>query len=188
MINIFKNSFRSAAIVGLGLLFIGCQPENVEVKDYLDGWEYRTTYKVLPSRSITFVKSSPEAVLGFAEIVPGKNDLLTVHIVKKPIYSSDRRMSDLVTYRDLLIELNPMDSVVTPLNLGHSRIFRQIVKMSPYAGAEAIESGEKIEIRRQASKRWQVKSDLEDFQFQAEFSFIDSSTFTTRHTQMFTDD
>lgn len=90
-----------------------------------------------------------------------------------------------MTYRDLLIELDANDTIVTPSNLGKSKIYRQIIKMSPYSGADFLKPNEKIEIRRLTRNRWKVKSDLEDFQFEGEFSFVDSSSFKSKYKKLF---
>ena len=181
------NYFYNGVILVIVILFISCQHRQIDMRDYINGWEYITTYKVLPSHSINFVKRSPHAVLGFAELIFGKNNVLTCSIEKRPIFKLGHILTDLVTYRDLLIELDPNDTVITPSHLGQSKIYRQIIKMTPDAGADFLKAEEKIEIRRLPRNRWRVKSELEDFQFESEFSFADSSTVTSKWREMLVD-
>src|SRR5258708_13682286 len=112
MVKTFLKNRLCNPVVFFALIFhISCQPKKIDVKDYVDGWEYITTYRILPAHSIIFVKRSPEAVLGFAEFVSGKNDVLILRIEKRPIFKQGRNITDLVTFKDLLLELNPGETI-----------------------------------------------------------------------------
>ena len=167
---------RSLTIVIWAVVFFGCQSREVDINEYLEGWEFFTTFKVLPSHKIVFIENHPE----FSK---GDNDILFVEIERNPIFKGKDRISDLRTFRFLLIELSPEDTIVTPAKLGRSRMFRQIAAMSPSRGAQFLKPDEGIEARRIALDRWSFVANLDDFKFEGVFSFADSSEIVTRHLQ-----
>lgn len=160
------------------ILFEGCKPQPPDLRDYLDGWEYVTTFRIYPSRSLTVIEKR-------AKVIPGDNSVLVVELEKVPIYKPNvPKLTDLHSYRFLFAELSLKDTLVSPAHLGNSKIIREIIAMSPQYGVNDLSPNEKIEIKKMSSNRWKVSSDLEDFQFEGEFSFADSSIVTSRHRQM----
>ena len=144
----------------------------------MDGWEILTTYKVLPSRAIRVEEK-------LARIFKGDNDVLIVELERKPIFKPGHEFTDLHSIRSLFIELADSDTLVTPQFLGNSKLFRQIVAFSPRYGANLLDKEEKIEIRRINKDSWTVNADLEDFQFQGHFNFVDSTIVTNRYKKMY---
>jgi len=170
-------------VIKLLSLFVvlSCQSQPPDLKDYIDGWEYVTTFKTYPARSLTVVEKR-------AKIISGDNSVLVVEWERKPILKPNvSEPRDLRSYRFLFAELNLKDTLVSPAHLGSSKIIREIIAMSPQYGVNDLKPNEKIEIKKLTSNRWRVKSDLEDFQFEGEFSFADSSTVTSKHKQMLND-
>lgn len=160
------------------MLFEGCTPQPPDLRDYLDGWEYVTTFRVHPSRSLSIIEKR-------AKVIPGSNSVLVVELQSIPIYKPNvSELTDLHSFRFLFAELSLMDTLVSPAHLGNSKIIREIIAMSPQYGVHELNPNEKIEIKKLSSNRWKVSSDLEDFKFEGEFSFSDSSVITSRHKQM----
>jgi hypothetical protein len=172
-----KNVFKLLSLFAL----VSCKPQPPDLKEYINGWEYVTTFKTYPARSLTVVEKR-------AKIISGDNSVLVVELEKKPILKPNvSEPRDLHSYRFLFVELSLKDTLVSPAHLGSSRIIREIIAMSPQYGVNDLNPSEKIEIKKLTSNRWRVKSDLEDFQFEGEFSFADSSAITSKHKQMLND-
>lgn len=163
----------------LTTVICGCKPEAPDLKDYLDGWAYATTFRIYPSCSITVIGKR-------AKIVSGDNSVLVVESNKLPIYKPNvSELTDLHSIRSLYVELDTRDSLINPAQLGHSRIIREIIAMSPRYGVNDLDPEEKLEIKKLSFNRWKVNSDLEDFRFEGEFSFADSSTITSKQVELY---
>jgi hypothetical protein len=167
---------RLLIIIFIGLLSCNGQPGGL--RDELDGWEIVTTYKVLPARTIKVEEK-------LAKTLKGDNDILIVELARKPIFKPGHEVTDLQSVRSLFIELSGSDTLVTPKFLGSSKLLRQIIAFSPKYGANPLDQDEKIEIRKINEDRWAVTADLEDFQFEGNFSFEDSTTVTNRYKKMY---
>lgn len=114
--------------------------------------------------------------------------MLVVELERKPIFKPNvSQPTDLHCYKFLFAELSLKDTLVSPSHLGNSKIIREIIAMSPQYGVGELNPSEKIEIKKLTSNRWRVISDLEDFQFEGEFSFADSSTVVSKRKQMLND-
>lgn len=81
----------------------------------------------------------------------------------------------------MIIELSQTDTLVNPNKFGSSKILREILAFSPKYGTNPLDKHEKIEIKRMGKNRWEIDSDLIDFQFKGEFSFSDSSKVTNKY-------
>jgi hypothetical protein len=150
-------------------------PKIPDLKTYLDGWEIRTTYQVYPSKTIVIVDKR-------FKINSGENNVLIVSREKIPIVKvGQTEPADLRSIRNLIIELSQTDTLVNPTKLGSSKILREILAFSPNYGTNPLDKDEKIEIRRIGNNKWEINSDLEDFQFKGEFSFNDSSIVTNKY-------
>lgn len=150
-------------------------PRIPDLKDNLAGWEIKTTFQVYPSRSISIEDKR-------LKINSGENSVLIVSREMIPVVKEGQtEPTDLRSIRNLIIELNQADTLVNPTNLGSSKILREILAFSPSYGTNLIDIEEKIEIRKIGNNRWEINSDLEDFQFKGEFSFNDSSRVTTKY-------
>jgi len=161
------------ALLLISIIF-SCDPKPPDLKESLDGWEILTTYHVIPSGTITVDDK-------IFKIKPGDNNVLIVDLERKPIVKKGKQEpTDLRSKRSLVIELSPADTLVSPNRIGTSKLYRQILAMSPRYGTNPLDSAEKIEIRKTGTKRWTVISELEDFQFRGEFSFVDSSRVTNK--------
>lgn len=169
------------ALIGIGIL-AACQPKGPDLKTHLDGWESLTTFQVSPSKSIIVSDKR-------AKIIQGSNNVLVVELQRKPILKRETdKLSDVHTARRLVIELNPQDTFVTPGKLHQSKIYREILAMSPRYGVNLLKSNEKITIEKIMLNRWKVTADLEDFKFDWEISFADSSKITSRHKELLNDE
>ena len=172
-----KSIFKMLNLVVVFSL-VGCQHRPPDLNEYLDGWEYVTTFKTYPYSSIDVVERR-------AKIVSGENYVLVVELERKLIFKPNGpELTDLHSFRFLFAELNSKDTLVSPAHLGSSKIIREIITISPQYGVNELNPSEKLEIKKITSNRWKVVSELEDFQFEAEFSFADSSIITSRHRQM----
>src|SRR5688572_12977103 len=94
-------------ILTLGLVMVSCQPKTPDLKEHLDGWEYVTTFKVLPDRTISVVDKE-------SKLLTGNDDVLIVDLERKPIFKPGQEVTDLHSTRSLLIQLNSTDSLVRP--------------------------------------------------------------------------
>jgi hypothetical protein len=155
----------------------GCEPSIPDLKEPLFGWEYVTTFKVLPSKQITvFEKQS--------EIVEGNNNVLIIASEVHPMFKPGKHVTDLHSSRSILIELSNNDSIVTPMNLGRSHIYREVLAMSPQYGTNNLDPTEKITIARTGLNRWAIEADLYDFQFEGIVSLTDSTVMSTKRKRM----
>jgi hypothetical protein len=144
-------------------------PSFPDLKDSVDGWEINTTYQVYPSKTTSIVDK------GF-KINSGENNVLIVSRELTPVVKiGQTEPRDLRSIRNLIIELSQTDTLVNPTKLGSSKILREILAFSPNYGTNPLDKEEKIEIKRIGKNRWEIISDLIDFQFKGEFSFSDSS-------------
>jgi hypothetical protein len=167
---------RSLIIILLAI--VGCSRPPDDLREHLDGWEISTTYRILPSRTIRIEDK-------IARTFSGTNNVLIVESIHQPIFKPDHVVTDLTSFRDLFIELSDSDTLVTPQSAGNSKMIRQITAFSPDFGAKQLRQNEKIEIKKINKGRWRVTADLEDFQFEGEFSFADSTTVTNRYRKMY---
>ncbi|MGC3945537.1 MAG: hypothetical protein QM762_13640 [Chryseolinea sp.] len=165
-------------LILLGLVTVSCEPKTPDLREHLDGWEYVTTFKVLPNKTISVVDKE-------SKIMTGDNHVLIFDLERKPIFKPGQELTDLHSTRSLLIQLSPTDSLVRPDNLGSSKMYRQIIAFSPDYGTNELKSDEKIELKNVGQKKWSIKSDLTDFQFSGEFSFLDSAVVTSVHKEMY---
>jgi len=162
------------------IVLMSCKPEAPDVMGDVIGWEYVTTFQIYPAKSINIIEKR-------VKLVRGENHVLGVALEKKPILKPNApEIKDLQSHRFLFLELCLKDSVVNPSNLGCSKIIREIIAMSPNYGANKLNLLEKIECRNISSTRWKVISRLDDFQFEGEFSFADSSIVSSKHVEMVT--
>lgn len=106
------------------LLTTGCKPSIPDLKESLLGWEYVTTFKILPSKQIIIFEKQ-------SEIVEGNNNVFIITSEVRPIFKPGKHLTDLHSYRSILIELSNNDSIVTPMNLGRSHIYREVLARSP---------------------------------------------------------
>jgi hypothetical protein len=160
------------------LITTGCEPSIPDLKESLLGWEYVTTFKVLPSKQITvFEKRS--------EIVEGNNNVFIITLEVRPIFKPGKHLTDLHSYRSILIELSNKDSVVTPMNLGRSHIYREVLAMSPQYGTNNLDPSEKIRIASTGLNRWAIDADLYDVQFEGTVSFTDSTVISKTRKHMY---
>jgi hypothetical protein len=165
-------------LILIGLVMVSCQPKTPDLKEHLDGWGYVTTFKVLPDRIISVVDKE-------AKLLTGDDNVLIVDLERKPIFKPGQEVTDLYSTRSLLIQLNSTDSLVRPDNLGSSRLYRHIIAFSPEYGTNELKKEEKIELKKIGLRKWKIKSDLTDFQFTGEFSFLDSAVVTSVHKEMY---
>jgi hypothetical protein len=150
-------------------------PKMPDLKSSLDGWEIKTTYQVYPSKTIVVVDKR-------FKINSGENNVLIVSREQIPVVKvGQTEPTDLRSIRNLIIELNQTDTLVNPTKLGSSKILREILAFSPNYGTNPLDKDEKIEIRRIGNNKWEINSDLADFQFKGEFSFNDSSRVTNNY-------
>jgi len=157
----------------IAIIGIACQPRKTEITEHIKGWEQVSTIQVLPNKSV-FIKEKR------ANIIKGENNVVMVRFERRPIYKSNKdTLMDVYASRNLLIELNWDDSLITPNHLGKSKIYREILAMSPKYGVNNLEKDEKITIQR-IGHRWEIISALEDFKFHTQFSFTDSSLISSR--------
>ena len=125
----------------IAVLLASCNSSSPDLRQYVDDWETITKYTVLPNREITVMGKQ-------SQIVQGNNNVLIVELETKPIFKPGHELTDLHSIRSLLIELNPVDSVVRPDMLGSSKLYRRVVAFSPQYGTNNIGKNEKIEIRK----------------------------------------
>jgi hypothetical protein len=165
-------------LILIGLVIVSCQPTTPDFKEHLDGWEYVTTFKVFPDRTISVVDKE-------SKLLHGNDDVLIVDLERKPIFKPGQEVTDLHSTRSLLIQLNLTDSLVRPDNLGSSKLYRRIIAFSPEYGTNELKKEEKIELKKIGPRKWTINSDLTDFQFTGEFSFLDSAVVTSVHKEMY---
>ena len=75
-------------VPGLGLGIVSCQLESPDLKQLLDGWEYVTTFQVLPERTISVVDKE-------AKLLARNGDVVIVDVERKPIFKPGRETTDL---------------------------------------------------------------------------------------------
>ena len=167
---------RLSAIIALIFLFSCTREPNL--REHLSGWEYVTTFNVLPSKQITIFEKQ-------SEIVEGNNNVFIITSEVRPIFKPGKNLTDLHSYRSILIELSHNDSVVTPMNLGRSHIYREVLAMSPQYGTNNLDPTEKITIARAALNRWVVEADLYDLQFEGTVSLTDSMVISNTRKHMY---
>lgn len=144
-------------------------PKILDLNDIIDGWKIKTTYQVYPSKTISIVDNR-------FRINSGENNVLIVTREQIPVVKAGQtEPTDLRSIRNLIIELNQADTLVNPTRLGSSKILREIIAFSPNFGTNPLDKDEKIEIRKIGNNRWEINSELTDFQFKGEFSFNESS-------------
>jgi hypothetical protein len=161
-------------------ILLSCNPKQPDLKQSVEGLEILTTYRVIPAGTVAI-----DANKTF-KIKPGNNNILIVDLEQNPIVKKGKQQpTDLRSKRSLVIELNTLDTLVSPDKLGKSKLYRQIIAMSPRYGTNPLENGEKIEIKKSGLKRWTVISELDDFQFRGEFSFVDSSCVTNKFFKLY---
>ena len=160
------------------LITTGCEPSIPDLKESLLGWEYVTTFKILPSKQITISEKQ-------SEIVEGNNNVFIITLEVRPIFKPGKHLTDLHSYRSILIELSNKDSLVTPMNLGRSHIYREVLAMSPQYGTNNLDSTEKITIARTGLNRWAVEADLYDLQFEGTVSLTDSMVLSNTRKHMY---
>lgn len=165
-------------IMILGLVAVGCRQATPDLREHLNGWEYITTFTVLPKKTISIVDKE-------SKIIAGNNDVLVVDVERKPIFKLGQEILDINSTISLLIQLYPSDSVVRPNHLGASRLYRRVVAFSPQYGVNEVKDDENIEITKAGPQRWKIKSDLTDFSFSGEFIFCDSSVVKTVYKEMY---
>lgn len=155
-------------------------PRFPDLKDNLEGWAIKITYQIHLSKTISVVDRR-------FRIKPGKNNVLIVSRAVCPVVKPGQtEPRDLRSVRNLVIELSQTDTIVSPINLGSSKMLREILAFSPNYGTKPLDKDEKIEAKRTGKDRWEIDSHLVDFQFKAEFSFRDSSKVTTRYVDKWT--
>lgn len=159
------------------LLTTGCKPSIPSLKESLLGWEYVTTFRILPSKQITIFEKQ-------SELVDGNNTVFIITSEVRPIFKPGKHLTDLHSYRSIFIELSNKDSLVTPMNLGKSHIYREVLAMSPQYGTNSLDPSEKIRIARTGLNRWAVEADLYDLQFEGTVSFSDSTAISTTRKRM----
>ena len=160
------------------LITTGCEPSIPDLKDFLLGWEYVTTFKVLPSKQITVLEKQ-------SEIVEGNNNVFIITTEIRPIFKPGKHLTDLHSSRSILIELDNDDSIVTPMNLGSSHIYREVLAMSPQYGTNKLDPTEKITIAKTALNQWVVDADLYDVQFEGTVSFTDSTVISSTRKHLY---
>lgn len=160
------------------LITTGCEPSIPDLQESLLGWEYITTFKVLPSKQITVSEKQ-------SEIIEGNNSVFIITSQALPIFKPGQHFTDLHSYRSILIELSNKDSIVTPMNLGRSHIYREVLAMSPQYGTNNLDPTEKITIARTALNRWRVEADQYDLQFEGTVSLTDSMVLSNTRKHMY---
>lgn len=165
-------------LVILIILTTGCKPSIPSLKESLLGWEYVTTFKILPSKQITIFEKQ-------SELVDGNHSVFIITSEVRPIFKPGKHLTDLHSYRSILIELSNDDSIVTPMNLGRSHIYRELLAMSPQYGTNNLDPTEKITIARTGLKRWAVEADLYDLQFEGTVSLTDSTVISNTRKHMY---
>ncbi|MBK6963175.1 MAG: hypothetical protein IPH20_04355 [Bacteroidales bacterium] len=147
----------------------------LDLNDRIDRWEIKTTYQVYPSKAVSIVDNR-------FRINSGENNVLIVSIEQIPVVKAGQsEPTDLWSLRKLIIELNQADTLVNPARLGSSKILREILAFSPNYGTNPLDKEEKIEIRKIGNNRWEINSELTDFQFKGEFNFNDYSIVTNKY-------
>jgi hypothetical protein len=150
-------------------------PRFLDLKDSLDGWEIKTTYQIYPSKSISIIDKR-------FKMNSGENNVLIVSKELTPVVKKgETEPTDLRSTTNLIIELSPTDTFINPGKLGSSKILREVLAFSPDYGTSPLDKEEKIEIKKIGENRWEIVSDLIDFQFNGQFSFIDSSRVTNKY-------
>ncbi len=162
-------------------LLVGCEPSPPDVKEFINGWEYVTTFKTYPLKSLSVEE-------GRVKMIAGVDNILVVSTETIPLLKpTAKNVRDLSSQRYLFIEISPSDTLIRADNLANSKLIREIVAMSPTYGAHNVKASEKIEIRRLTGSRWRIVSDLEDFKFNGEFSFLDSTSVASSHKEQLND-
>jgi hypothetical protein len=157
------------------IVYLIFTPKFPDLRDNLDGWEIKTTYQVYPSKTISITGKSFKVNTGVNNVLIISRELIPV------VKAGQAEPTDLRSVRNLIIELSHADNLVSPSNLGSSKILREILAFSPDYGTNPLEKDENIEIKRIGKNRWTIDSDLSDFKFKGEFSFTDSSRVTNKY-------
>lgn len=132
-----------------------------------DHWETRRTINIYKSSRIVI-----DAINNEFEVKEGVNKVLTVSLQSDLIVKNGKKLDDAYSSKTLLIELNPNDSIVTAnTSMISSRIYRQLINFSPDYGIKPLDKNEKITLTKLSKTKWKIKSEVIDFEFNAELSF-----------------
>jgi hypothetical protein len=155
------------------VLIVACEPSRPDLRKDIDGWEKITTIKVIYRKTIQLRGND-------SKIIAGKNNLIRIELEKRPIYKPGHFVTDIHTFRSILIEIAPLDTLITPQSLGNSKIYREIIALSPEYGTRKLKEDEKITVTRTDENHWQIMADLYDFQFEGRVGFSDSLIFSSK--------
>ncbi|KAA9339714.1 hypothetical protein F0P96_03610 [Hymenobacter busanensis] len=177
-----KSMLILATAFAFSASLIGCRSKESELKEDLYVWDNSTLIRTLPASTII--------VFGkHAKVAEGNNSVLIIEKETLPLFKPEgREIMDLASGRNLLIELSAKDSLITPTYLGHSKIYREILGMTPRRGLNNLIPNESIQIKKLSKNRWKIISNLYDFEFDGEFFFAnsraDSSSIKSHHKQL----
>jgi len=148
-------------------VFASCSqlPQN-DLNEVVDHYEIIKTFNIYHNKKLIV-----DTVGNTFKINEGNNDVLEVKIENKPVFKPGKSADDLYSYRNFLFELNPLDSLINTTSVSKSKLYRQVIAMSPSHGIRTLKKDEKIEISRIHLDKWKFKSQLYDFEFNAELSF-----------------
>lgn len=156
------------------LLLSSCKQSNdLNISHYVDHWEISTTFKTHNNSTIEI-----DTVENKYKIADGYNQVLIVTTEKNPIFKEGKELTDLYSTKSLLIELDTLDNKVTARNSSNSRLYQQLIALSPDYGINQLDKDEKITFTRKDKDEWTVESDIYDFVFSGQLDFSADQTLT----------
>jgi len=166
-------NFIPFIVVVVSSMTMGCQPKKYEIDRQLKGWEHSFSFRVLLHKSIVVVDKR-------ASLVAGNNTVIVTKVDTHPMYlEGEDSLNDVSESRNLFIEINAIDTLITPERLGESKIYREILAFSTKYGISELKPDENIMIT-QDGNHCLIKSVLNDFNFELQCSLIDSSHFSNK--------
>jgi len=163
-------SFKAVGIGFISLFFLiscnGSLSDSSQMSDTLDHIEITTTFVTKPnSRIYETLTDNPN------QIRAGKYHVITITKIHNPVFIEGKEISHSYSLKELLIELNPKDTIVTADNLANSDIFIKLLAYSPDYGLQRITPDQDITIRRIKPMIWQLDSKIDDFNIKGTFDF-----------------
>jgi hypothetical protein len=138
----------------------------MNISDYVDHWEISTTLKTFENSTLDI-----DTVENEYKIAEGHNHVFVVTTEKNPVFKEGKELTDIYSIQSLLIELDTLDTLVSPENPSNSRLFWQLIAFAPDNGINPLDKAEKITFIRKDKDIWTVESDIYDFVFKGQINF-----------------
>ncbi len=164
-------------LVLITLLSSSCENhDDINIRDSIDHWEITRTFETYPHSTLKV-----DTVKNDFSIDKGVNQVLIITIENDPIFKEGKELTDMSSSKSLLIELDSSDNIVSPKTPLNSKLYRKLLAFSPNYGINHLDSNENLEFIRKTATIWEMKSEIWDFEFNAELELGVRQSLTTKH-------